>query len=49
MRARTAEAFEIKGGEPHGDLGRCLKFRQASPAALVRIGPLKAGVARASR
>ena len=43
MRTRTAEAFEIKGGEPHGDLGRCLKFRQASLAALVRIGAVESG------
>ena len=41
MRARTAEAFEIKGGEAHGDLGRCLKFRQASLAALIRIGAVE--------
>lgn len=44
MPARIAEAFEIEGGDAHGDLGRRLKLRQASLAALVRTGAVGHGV-----
>jgi hypothetical protein len=54
MPALIAEAFEVECGDAHSDLGRRLKLRQASLAALVRTeavvhGVENRGVARVSR
>jgi hypothetical protein len=38
MPTCATEVFEIKGGDPHGDLGQCLELLQASLAAPVRVG-----------
>jgi hypothetical protein len=47
MPAPVAEAFEVEGGDAHGELGLALKLRQASLVVSTRIGavltPLEAG------